>query len=261
MTLLRLFKVSCLLVVIWLLSISTPVGALHLIDSTKQLRLAVIYNQEPPFFYTDENQQPKGILPSLASALSRELGLELVIVPAPRKGLEKAIVVEQADIALMSIEWVENPQEMIFSESILTHKDYLYSLTPLDNKGGPKGWLKDKTVCIREDYQYPVLHQFFEQGYGKASYVSGQVPLIKLLEMGGCDLLVMSENRAQWMKSALNFTPPIWHSPIALEETEMTFMLNKKYIEFMPKINQALARVKQTGELQKILQSYQQPTK
>lgn len=261
MTLLRLLKFKLLLLCIWLLGANTPLGAFHLIDASKQLRLAVIFNQEPPFFYTDENNLAKGIVPSLANALSRELGLELLIVPAPRKNIEKAIITEQADIALMPIEWANYTDLLIFSESVMTHNDYFYSLSPFDERVGPKEWLKDKTVCVRQDYQYPVLYKFFEQGYGQAKFVSGQVPLLKLLEMGGCDLLFMSEDRAQWMKSTLNLSTPIWQSPQALEKTEMTFMLDRKYRDVMPRINQALAKIKQSGELDSILQSFKHPIK
>lgn len=68
----------------------------------KTLRLAVIFIEEPPYIYVDENAEYLGMLPNLAKAFSCELALDLRYLPAPRKDLEKSVIEGRADMTWLS---------------------------------------------------------------------------------------------------------------------------------------------------------------
>ena len=129
----------------------------------KKLRLAVIYIEEPPYIYLDENAEYVGMLPNLAKALSRELDLELSFLPTPRKDLEKSVIEGRADMTWLSPSWVINESALVFSDPVLLHREFLYSLSPFNQADGPRGWLQGKTVCIRQDYSYPNLIPYLDK--------------------------------------------------------------------------------------------------
>lgn len=245
-------KVWITVSLIWLFVGSTPLLAKA---SDQVLRLAVIYVEEPPFIYTIKDSEYRGIVPSLARALSRELGLRLEFLPTPRKGLEQSLLDGRADMTWLSPDWALNKKQLIFSDLVFLHKEFLYSKEPFIESNDPLDWLKDKTICIREDYQYPSLNRFFVDGVARAVKVSSQVPLIKLLLKDRCDVMYVNEYRESWMATSLGVKRKIWRSSRALSESDLGFMFNQNWQTKMPQINQALTSIKASGELHRIIQS------
>lgn len=229
-------------------------------ENVNTLRLAVIYIEEPPFVYTTNSSEYRGIVPSLALALSRELDLKLEYFPISRRGLEQSLLDEKADIAWLSPDWVKNKDQLIFSEPVFLHREFLYSLEPFVKSDEPQDWLKGKSICIRQDYQYPSLNPFFTDNVARAVKVSSQVPLLQLLLKDRCQLLYINEHRAHWMINSLGIKRKIWRSSEPLEQTELAFMFNKNWQIKMPEVNQALAKIKGSGELESIIQNNIRPT-
>ncbi|WP_366508997.1 transporter substrate-binding domain-containing protein [uncultured Paraglaciecola sp.] len=144
---------------------------------------------------------------------------------------------------------------MLFSDPVLLHREFLYSLSPFNESDEPLDWLRGKTVCIRQDYSYPSLMPFFESGVAQALRISSQVSLVKLLQKGRCDLLYMNENKATWKTSGLSIENKIWRSKHPLNEAKLSFVFSQKWQSEMPRINQALSKIKSSGELDSIVQS------
>jgi polar amino acid transport system substrate-binding protein len=248
------------ILVFWLFVVVTPLLANESAQSAKALRLAVIYIEEPPFVYTTTSSEYRGIVPSLAKALSRELGLTLEYLPTPRRGLEQSLIDGKADITWLSADWVTHKEQLIFSDPVFLHREFLYSLEPFSESGAPVELLKDKTICIRQDYQYPTLNRFFAGNIAKSVQVSSQVPLFNLLLKKRCDVLYLNEYRANWMASSLGVSGNIWRSPKPLAETKLAFMFHTKWQTKMAKVNQALGNIKRSGEFETIIQSNIHPT-
>ena len=200
------------LVIYWLLASSGNLWADDGTETPTNLRFAIVYVEEPPFIYTENNDKYKGIVPYLAQALGRELDLELEYIPIYRKGLEATIIGGQADVTLLSPEWVNDKEKLIFSNPVFVHKEFLYSLNPLEDNDNPLDWVRDKTICVRQDYQYPSLYAFFNEDVAQAVRVSSQVPLVTLLLGNRCDLLYMNEHRANWMFTSLSVKRQVFRS-------------------------------------------------
>ncbi|MGK0268932.1 MAG: polar amino acid transport system substrate-binding protein [Paraglaciecola sp.] len=262
MKLSRCYLNSCLAksIICWILVFSSNLWADDGVDPAQTLRFAVVHVEEPPFIYTRNNSGYEGIVPNLAIALSRELALELEFLPTSRKGLEATIISGQADITWLSPEWISGKDQLIFSDPVLDHKEFLYSLNPLEEEHKPVDWVRGKTICVRQDYQYPSLKAFFNQDIAQAVRVSSQVPLITLLLGNRCDFLYMNEHRASWMLTSLSVSRKVFRSSKPLEQTHLAFMFNKTWQHKMSRINQALAKIKNSGELARIVQSQLQST-
>jgi polar amino acid transport system substrate-binding protein len=242
-----------------MVTVFNPLLANEMDPPNNKLRLAVIYIEEPPYIYQSGTSEYIGILPQLAKALSRELSLELTYLPTPRKDLEKSVIDERADMTWLSPDWVGDEKRLLFSDPVLLHREFLYSLSPFNESDEPLDWLRGKTVCIRQDYSYPSLMPFFESGVAQALRISSQVSLVKLLQKGRCDLLYMNENKATWKTSGLGIENKIWRSKHPLNEAKLSFMFSQKWQSEMPRINQALSKIKSSGELDSIVQSNTNP--
>jgi polar amino acid transport system substrate-binding protein len=242
-------------VIYWLLASSGNLWADDSVETPQNLRFAIVYVEEPPFIYTENTYKYKGIVPYLVQALSRELDLELKYIPTSRKGLEATIISGQADVTWLSPEWVNDKEKLIFSNSVFEHKEFLYSLNPFEYNDNPVDWVKGKSICVRQDYQYPSLHAFFKEDVAQAVRVSSQVPLVTLLLGNRCDLLYMNEHRANWMLTSLSIKRRVFRSSKPLQKTQLAFMFNTTWQNKMTSINQALAKIENSGELAQIIQS------
>jgi polar amino acid transport system substrate-binding protein len=223
--------------------------------TSQKLRFAVIYVEEPPFIYSHNTAEYQGIVPSLIAALGRELNVEVEYVPISRKGLEAGIIAGRADVTWLSPDWVENKQQLLFSDPVLIHREFLYSLQTFNKDQDVRDWVKDKTICVRQDYRYPRLAPLFKEQLTQAVRVSSQVPLMSLLLKKRCDLLYMNEHRASWMVNRLSAESAVFRSPQQLEQTNLALMFNIKWQPEMAKINHALSKIKDTGEMALIIQN------
>jgi polar amino acid transport system substrate-binding protein len=246
---------SAKLVICWLLAPSGNLWADNGVKTTQNLRFAVVYVEEPPFIYTENTYKYKGIVPNLVQALSRELDLEAEFIPTSRKRLEATIISGQADVTWLSPKWVNDKEKLIFSNPVFDHKEFLYSLNPFEDIYSPVDWVRGKTICVRQDYQYPSLNVFFNENVAQAITVSSQVPLVTLLLGNRCDLIYMNEHRASWMLTSLSIKRRVFRSPNLLEQTQLAFMFNKTWQNKMTRINQALVKIKNSGELAQIIQN------
>jgi polar amino acid transport system substrate-binding protein len=248
------------LTIFWLFFFNSNLWADSDTHTPKKLRFAIVYVEEPPFIYTSDKSKYTGVVAYLAQALSRELDLELEFAPTSRKGLETTIIDGHADATWLAPEWVNDKENLIFSEPVLEHDEFLYSLSPLPESEDPVNWVKDKTICIRQDYQYPSLRSFFISNIAEAVKVSSQTPLLTLLLGNRCDLVYMNEHRANWMLTNLPIESKVFRSSKPLHKTHLALMLNKTWLSKMAQVNQALAKIKDSGELAQIMQSQLAPT-
>lgn len=234
------------------LSIGMAQAENHL-EQDRAMRFAVIYTEEPPYAYSNQMSEYKGIIPTVVEALARELSFEVEFFPTSRKGLEATIINGRADFSWLAPEWSENTDKLIFSDPVLNHREFLYSLKPFYSSDKPADWVRDKTICVHQDYTYPILTPFFNQKIANPVMVSSEVPITTVFLGQKCDLLYISELRADWTFQSLSPEIAIYRSPQPLKQTQQTFMLSQSWQSLLPKINQAIAKIKNSGELEEIV--------
>ncbi len=65
----------------------------------------------------------------------------------------------------------------------------------------------------------------------------------------------MNEHRVNWMFTSLSIKRQVFYSSKPLQETHLAVMFNKTGQHKMTQINQALAKIKNLGELAQMIQS------
>jgi len=223
------------------------------LEQDKAVRFAVIYTDEPPYAYSNQMSEYNGIVPKLVEALGRELGFEVEYLPTSRKRLEASVISRKADFTWLSQEWVQNSKNLIFSEPVLKRREFLYSLKPFHISDKPEDWVRDKTICVYQNYIYPMLTPFFNKQIAKPITVSSESQITALFLRRKCDLLYTNEYRANWAFQTLSSEIKIFRSLQPLAQTYESLMFNKSWKSEMPKINQAIAKIKDSGELKEII--------
>jgi polar amino acid transport system substrate-binding protein len=197
------------------------------LEQDKAVRFAVIYTDEPPYAYSNQMSEYNGIVPKLVEALGRELGFEVEYLPTSRKRLEASVISRKADFTWLS-------QAFHISDK-------------------PEDWVRDKTICVYQNYIYPMLTPFFNQQIAKPITVSSESQITALFLRRKCDLLYTNEYRANWAFQTLSSEIKIFRSLQPLAQTYESLMFNKSWKSEMPKINQAIAKIKDSGELKEII--------
>jgi polar amino acid transport system substrate-binding protein len=254
----RVFKCWLILLSCYL---TISVGVVHAENNLNQgraIRFAIIYTEEPPYVYSNKMSEYNGIIPKVVQALGRELSFDVAFFPTSRKGLEASIIKGQADFTWLAPEWSQNTERLIFSEPVLNYREFLYSLQPFYLSDKPADWVRGKTICVHENYTYPVLTPFFEQQIAEPIEVSSEVLITSIFLGQKCDLIYINELRANWAFQALSSEIEIYRSSQPLKQTHQTFMFNKSWHRHLQKINQAIANIRQSGELKKIVDAQTQ---
>ena len=98
-----------------------------------------------------------------------------------------------------------------------------------------------------------MLTSFFNQQIAKPIKVSSQSQITALFLRQKCDLLYINEYRANWAFQIFSSEIKIFRSLQSLAQTYESLMFNKSWKSEMLKINQALTRIKDSGELKEII--------
>lgn len=253
-------SLSCLffklpLVLVWgLVFYSLQVCAKENVDISQNLRFGITTLNEPPLVYLDQHSKKAGFVIDLVNALGRELEVEIDFIHLSRKGLEQAVLDGYIDFSWLSPSWTKNIDRLIFSEPFLKHRAFLYSLSEFPNTSSPAEWLNGKSVCLRNDYQYPKLTPFIMNKTAYAVLVSGEAKLFTLLAKGRCDLLHKNEYLAISEQANQIGERQVFRSPEPIAQAPVSFIFDKNRFHNIKLINEALAKIKKSGELNRILE-------
>ncbi|MFT5676649.1 MAG: polar amino acid transport system substrate-binding protein [Paraglaciecola sp.] len=215
----------------------------------------VIYAQEPPLLHSAKNSSEyRGIVPDILSEIGGRLNLDISYLPTSRNKMESALLDGTGDALYLAPEWIKNPSKLIFSEPIMKHEEFLYSLKPFSSEDNAEEWLKDKLICLREDFIYPVIQTFIDKGITKRKDVSSQAPMVSMLLKGRCELIYLTGYLAEWEIKDLGATHSVFRSPKPLETTHVTIGLAKKWQPILSALNESILEFKAKGKIEKIIQ-------
>lgn len=236
-----------------------PVGAQPSKDNNEVFVVAVIYAEGPPLYSIDPiSGQPVGILTDFLEQLSKAMNLQIVFLPTARKKIEEQLVTNQADAAFLAPQWVLKPAELVFTDTVLIHRQYFYSLAPFTpGQAGPgniEDSLRGKAVCIRQDFLYPELNELFGKKLIVRTNVSSQDKLMDMLVENHCELIYMNDLRAQWALNNQALPRRVFRSPYSFAEDKVPLALSSKWAPRLQEFNKQIRILHQTGEIQRIIE-------
>lgn len=226
---------------------------------SKSFRFAVYTtNTAAPFFYHDDQGKLVGIIPDILSEVASAMGVELEYVVTNRKRAEMSLYSGSIDGILLSSEWAQRPGQVLFSKSFFTVEEYVYSYTPFYPGDAVEDWIKDKSVCLRQDYVYPALATFIENERFTPVYLSDFPVMFEMLSSGRCQLAYMAEHKASWLLNRYQPSAKLYRSPEALDAVGSTIAVGKQWQGFLTAFNQHIQDRNSSDKMQDIIDnSYQ----
>ena len=226
-------------------------------SSEEVLKVGVLHAQEPPFIYFNpSDERYLGILVDISEELGKRMGLDVEFISTPRNKLEANILSGDYNVTFVAESWVSIQDKVLFSEDFYVYAEYLYSTRPFESKGVLEQWVKDRTVCTRDNFIHPVIEPFMHSGALKRLNVSLGAPIIKIMIKGRCDLALVDDFRAEWLKSNIDNMNTLYRTPGYVDQQRISLMLSKVWQQKLPEFNLNINDMKQSGLVDEIVRRH-----
>ncbi|GAB2677834.1 transporter substrate-binding domain-containing protein [Aliiglaciecola sp. 3_MG-2023] len=204
----------------------------------------------PPYLYFDEKRHRyQGIVPDFFASFPEDEKFKVVFLDSNRSRNEHLVLAGKADIFLSSPAWLNEPEEVLFSNELLLHKSFLYSLTQF-NQPFSLSTISQKLICARRGYVYPSLTQSFTDGKLIRVDSSAQITIVNMLLKGRCDYAVMNEYNANSVINQTQFCGQTFYkSPSSVHDTSLVFVINKDLEHILPALNRQWRTFRESGQL------------
>jgi ABC-type amino acid transport substrate-binding protein len=234
-----------------LLAISAPVSG------TEKLKFVLYYPQVPPYMYQEgQNQQVVGLVPDLLRDFFQQKNIQIEFILDNRRGAEHRLYSGDVDAMLMAAEWAVYPEQLLFSEPVLAHRDFLFSMQPFDSKKQPEQWLSGKKVCTRQYYVYDALEPYFRKSGTQRVDSSSELAQLRMLQNGRCDYAYLNEHVAKWIASHQLTAVQLYQSPLDFGLVGLTIAFHPRWKPYLPELNQYLKKVREQGLIDEKLRWY-----
>jgi len=225
--------------------------------ATEKLKFVLYYPQVPPYMYQEANsQQVVGLVPDLLLDYFSEEQIQVEFILDNRRGAEHRLYSGDVDAMLMAKEWAVSPELLLFSDPVLIHRDYLFSMQPFNAAHKPEQWLADKKVCTRQYYVYEALEPHFIKSGTKRIDSSSELAQLRMLQNGRCDYAYLNEHVAKWLAAHQMSEAILYQSPQGFGMVGLTIALHPRWQAYLPGLNQYLQKARQQGIIEQKLQWY-----
>lgn len=249
----KLWKVQ-LVMLLALLNFATEVQA-----EAKQtdLKFVLYYPQVPPYMYQDENtDKVVGLVPEVLQDFFQQQNIRVQYVADNRTRAEHRLYQGEVDAILLAKEWTQHPDQLLFSEPLLEHQDYLFARQPIAAQGQLADWVKGKAICTRQYYVYDALTPFFKSDETARVDSSSELTQLKMLLNGRCDFAFMNEHVANWLLHHHFPDQQLYRSAEGFGPVGLTVAFHPRWKPQLAAFNQYLAEQRQHGTIAQWLKFY-----
>lgn len=231
--------------------LSVPVMA------AEKLKFVLYYPQVPPYMYQESNS-PKvvGLVPDLIRDFFSHEQIQVEFILDNRRGAEHRLYSGDVDAMLMAREWAIHPEQLLFSEPVIAHRDFLFSMHPFNANQGPEQWLAGKKVCTRQYYVYDALESHFIKSGTQRIDSSSELAQLRMLQNGRCDYAYLNEHVAKWIASHQLSDVTLHQSPLDFGLVGLTIAFHPRWQAYIPGLNQYLQKAREQGFIDEKLDWY-----
>jgi len=224
------------------------------VRASTPLKFLVWSDELAPILYLDQQTNDyKGIVIDVFSAID----IPLIFSKNNRNRGEDALYAGELDVTILSKEWLKHPAKLVYSEPIYVHKEFLYANQPISDKS-LIDLLRDKFICTRRGYVYPKIDYLFKDKIGQRIDSHIETTQFEMLRRDRCDFVVTNEYVGQWIIAKNGWSKDIYRSKTSIDEVDFTFAIHPKNQSFVTVLNQHINQLKQSGELQRIINQQRQ---
>ncbi|WP_147819920.1 transporter substrate-binding domain-containing protein [Salidesulfovibrio onnuriiensis] len=220
----------------------------------------IVYDQWPPYEYTDSRQRPAGISYEVTRAVLKAMGIEISSakgVPWSR-GLQM-LELGQADILLSGIRCPKREKFALFpSESMLTAqwRVFVPCFRSREHQYTSLESLRGKRVGVVQDYAYsPTLLKRLGEIAETQTVLTDEANFRKLME-NRIDAALCDHRNGLWLSHQLGLECDVCPAPFLLEEQRIYTLFSKETVNksFIGRFSEELRIFKTTPEYGRILE-------
>ena len=212
--------------------------------------VAIYYPQVPPYMYAAEDNIPQGVVPELLNAFFADQPYTLHYVYENRYRAELGLYEGKYDASVLASKWVMQPEDLLFSQSIVEHRDYLYALTPVAVEPAK---LHGKTICLRRHYIYSAYLDELNSGALLRVDAESEFDQFNMLVNQRCELAYMNEHVATWLINNHFSDVRFYRQADAVDQTELTLALHPKWAALKPRLDAFIREAHRTGLIDRAL--------
>lgn len=219
--------------------------------------VAIYYPQVPPYMYATEDNVPTGVIPELLNAFFANQPYQLKYVFENRYRAELGLYEGKYDASVMASKWTMQPEELLFSQAIVAHRDYLYALEPFTRSAQS---LNSKTICLRRHYIYNALQQQLDSGELVRIDTESEYGQFNMLLNKRCQLAYMNEHVANWLINNRFAGLSLYRQQYATDEVDLTLAMNSKWSRLKPRLDAFIREAHRSGLIDRSLARHMRKT-
>lgn len=224
------------------------------VKATTPVKFLVWSDDLAPILYLDQQGKDyKGIVVDILSGGDTPV----IFSKYNRNRGEDALYAGELDVTILSREWLQHPDKLVYSVPIYVHKEFLYANQPIADKP-IVDLLRDKLICTRRGYVYPKIDSLFKNKISLRIDSHIETTQFEMLRRDRCDFVVTNEFVGQWILAKNNWGKDIYRGKMPINEVDFTFAIHPKNHSFVARLNQRIKELRQSGELQQFINQQRQ---
>ncbi|WP_336335863.1 substrate-binding periplasmic protein [Pseudomonas putida] len=220
------------------------------------LRFSVTESWSMPLVRIEGNQPVEGLLYDLMQALAKEVGVHPQYHVMARLRLQEAMNNGDIDVrCYVSTQWFnDRPGDFVWSIPLIHQRDVLVGRVG-DSTPTPPEQLLPQAIGTVLGYTYSTLQPLLDQGRLRREDSRNQLLVLQKLQAGRYRHAVSNQLSLQWFNQGLPANQQL-QALAVLEEQDLGCMVRNDPAIPTQGLLRALVRMKQSGELERILQRY-----
>ncbi|KIY38023.1 amino acid ABC transporter substrate-binding protein [Pseudomonas sp. 10-1B] len=220
------------------------------------LRFSVTESWSMPLVRIEGDQPVEGLLYDLMQALAKEVGVYPQYHVMPRLRLQEAMDNGDIDVRChVSTQWFnDRPGDFVWSIPLIRQRDVLVGRVG-DSTPKPPEQLPPQAIGTVLGYTYSTLQPLLDQGRLRREDSRNQLLVLQKLQAGRYRHAVSNQLSLQWFNQGLPAQQQL-QALAVLEEQDLGCMVRNDPAIPTQGLLRALVRMKQSGELERILQRY-----
>jgi len=212
-----------------------------------------------PYAYEDDNGHLLGVSVDIARRVMQLANVDVTFVTYPVNRLQSMLQKGEIDLNYAdALIWnsPEEQQHYVFSKPYSVVNEHLYFLADHPASKLSIQQLDHITVGMVRGYTYWALDPAIETHRLTRLETSQDDALIKLLQSRRVDAIAMVDDIFDALVTSSQLSPSQFHQGAKLSEAPLVFKLQPQHAQWLPQINRAIDRLRNSGELESIRRHY-----
>ncbi|ASP48579.1 substrate-binding periplasmic protein [Cognaticolwellia beringensis] len=229
----------------------------HANAKTHHIKFAVNSPGTAPYIYYDFiSGKYQGVVVDFFASLEESGSFKVEYLDSNRARAEKMLSHGTADIFLSSSVWLEQPENYLFSNTLMSHNSYMYSTFAFNQAFNPNQSQR-ASICARRNFTYPILSHYFDNNMLIRVDSSSQTTMAVMLAKGRCDFAIMSDDNARTIMYNSEFCDiEFYQSPNVISAVDISFVIRPELSDVKKQVDELLAIFISSGKRDKSVQQH-----